>query len=109
MCAYRVSVVTHVLVPVGFEPVASVSIDSDWSALRFRRVEYIKNLARHTQGAMTEAGKERTVGNKRTLEAASIVAKDKQGTKRGVSTGSGQAAKKVKAEAKTTTKAVRTK
>jgi hypothetical protein len=28
----------------GFEPVRQVAIDEDWSALRFRRVEYIKTM-----------------------------------------------------------------
>lgn len=28
----------------GFEPVRQVAIDEDWSALRFRRVEFIKSL-----------------------------------------------------------------
>lgn len=28
----------------GFEPVTVVSIDEDWSAMRFRRTEYIKNV-----------------------------------------------------------------
>jgi hypothetical protein len=31
-----------VLGTLGFEPVRQVAIDADWSALRFRRVEYIK-------------------------------------------------------------------
>ncbi|HLK46850.1 MAG TPA: hypothetical protein VKT49_01880 [Bryobacteraceae bacterium] len=30
----------------GLEPVRMVAIDEDWSALRFRRVEFIKNLTR---------------------------------------------------------------
>lgn len=75
----------------------SVSIDSDWSALRFRRVEYIKNLARHTQGAMTQVGKERTAGNKRTLEAASAASCEKQRSKGGASADSGRASKKSRA------------
>jgi hypothetical protein len=29
----------------GFEPVRMVAIDADWSALRFRRVEYIKKTS----------------------------------------------------------------
>ncbi|HMO34324.1 MAG TPA: hypothetical protein PKE63_02105 [Lacibacter sp.] len=41
----------------GFEPVRQVAIDADWSALRFRRVEYIKKMTRGF--AMTEAGKEK--------------------------------------------------
>lgn len=39
----------------GFEPVRQVAIDEDWSALRFRRVEYIRTMKRAF--AMTEAGK----------------------------------------------------
>jgi hypothetical protein len=41
----------------GFEPVRVVAIDEDWSALRFRRVEFIKKMTRTF--AMTEAGKEK--------------------------------------------------
>ena len=40
---------------VGFEPVRQVAIDADWSALRFRRVEFIKTMTRSF--AMTEKGK----------------------------------------------------
>lgn len=39
----------------GFEPVRSVAIDEDWSALRFRRVGFIKTMTRSF--AMTEEGK----------------------------------------------------
>jgi len=34
------------LIQNGFVPVRSVSIDEDWTALRFRRVEYIKSMTR---------------------------------------------------------------
>jgi hypothetical protein len=44
-----------VLAAAGFEPVRQVAIDEDWSALRFRRVEYIKTMTRSF--AMTDAGK----------------------------------------------------
>lgn len=44
----------------GFEPVRQVAIDEDWSALRFRRVEYIKTLTRSKLGAISEQGKART-------------------------------------------------
>ena len=30
----------------GFEPVRMIAIDEDWSALRFRRAEFIKNMTR---------------------------------------------------------------
>jgi hypothetical protein len=47
----------EILGRLGFEPVRMVAIDNDWSALRFRRVEFIKNMTRSF--AMTEAGKEK--------------------------------------------------
>lgn len=34
------------LIRAGFVPVRAVSIDEDWTALRFRRVEYIKSMTR---------------------------------------------------------------
>lgn len=46
----------------GFEPVRQIAIDEDWSALRFRRVEYLKKMTRSF--AMTEEGKKR-VGEKK--------------------------------------------
>ena len=48
-----------VLGQAGFEPVRQIAIDEDWSALRFRRVEFIKTLNRAPQRARTEAGKRR--------------------------------------------------
>lgn len=44
----------------GFEPVRQVAIDADWSALRFRRVEFIKTMIRSKEMAMTKEGKQRT-------------------------------------------------
>jgi hypothetical protein len=41
----------------GFEPVRQVAIDEDWSALRFRRVEYITTLTRSS--AVSEQGRAR--------------------------------------------------
>jgi hypothetical protein len=49
----------------GFEGVRMVAIDEDWSALRFRRVEFIKTMARDASGAMSEAGKARTTKKKK--------------------------------------------
>ena len=43
----------------GFEPVRQVAIDADWSALRFRRVEYIKKLTRSSLDAISETGQKR--------------------------------------------------
>jgi hypothetical protein len=44
----------------GFEGVRMIAIDEDWSALRFRRAEFIKSMSRDPKRAMTEAGKART-------------------------------------------------
>jgi hypothetical protein len=46
----------------GFEPVRMVAIDEDWSALRFRRVEYIRNMTRNPAGAISKAGKRKASG-----------------------------------------------
>ena len=43
----------------GFEPVRMVAIDEDWSAVRFRRVEFIKNLTRGKEHRMSAQGKAR--------------------------------------------------
>lgn len=44
----------------GFEPVRQVAIDADWSALRFRRTEFIKSLTRDKRMALSKAGRART-------------------------------------------------
>ena len=49
----------------GFEPVRQVAIDEDWSGLRFRRVEYIRQLTRARSGALTDEGRRRTSGQDR--------------------------------------------
>jgi hypothetical protein len=46
-----------ILGQLDFEPVRMVAIDEDWSALRFRRVGFIKKMTRSF--AMTEGGKEK--------------------------------------------------
>jgi hypothetical protein len=43
----------------GFEPVRNVAIDADWTALRFRRVEYISSLTRRDAMLLSPAGKAR--------------------------------------------------
>lgn len=50
----------HVLGQAGFEGVRQVAIDADWSALRFRRVEFIKKLTRAPGRAVTRVGKLRS-------------------------------------------------
>ncbi|HEY6404417.1 MAG TPA: hypothetical protein VI479_23555 [Blastocatellia bacterium] len=47
----------------GFESVRMVAIDEDWSALRFRRVEFIKSMTRDKKGAISKQGKKK-VANK---------------------------------------------
>ncbi len=42
------------------EPVRQVAIDDDWSALRFRKIEFIKTITRRQSYALTEQAKERT-------------------------------------------------
>ncbi len=37
----------------GFEPVRMVAIDEDWSAVRFRRVEFIKTMNRPEEARLT--------------------------------------------------------
>lgn len=48
-----------VLGKLGFEGVRQVAIDEDWSALRFRRVDFIKTMIRSRAMAMTKKGKAR--------------------------------------------------
>lgn len=43
---------------LGFEPVRQVSIDEDWTALRFRQAAYIKKMSRNF--AISEEGKRKT-------------------------------------------------
>ena len=38
----------------GFEPVRMIAIDEDWSAVRFRRVEFIKTMNRPEEARLTK-------------------------------------------------------
>lgn len=44
----------------GYEGVRQVAIDEDWSALRFRRTEFIKTMRRDSKMALSVLGKKRT-------------------------------------------------
>ena len=44
----------------GFEAVRQVAIDDDWSAVRFRKAEFIKTMNRRKDFAMSELGKQKT-------------------------------------------------
>ena len=50
----------QVLGDAGFEPVRMVAIDEDWSAVRFRRTDFIKSLTRGKEHRMSAQGKART-------------------------------------------------
>lgn len=43
----------------GYEPVAQVAIDGDWSAIRFRQARHIKNLTRTHLAAISDEGRRR--------------------------------------------------
>jgi hypothetical protein len=44
----------------GYEPVRQVAIDDDWSALRFRKTEFIKSMKRNPEGAISAAGRKKS-------------------------------------------------
>ena len=48
-----------VLGAAGYEGVRMVAVDEDWSAFRFRKVEYIKSLQRDPQRIGSEEGRQR--------------------------------------------------
>lgn len=49
----------------GFEAVRMIAIDEDWSAVRFRRAEFIKSMKRDAEWAMSAAGKKKAATRKR--------------------------------------------
>ncbi len=49
---------------LGFEAVRQIAVDEDWSALRFRRVEYIKSFKRARSRALTKTGRERAAARR---------------------------------------------
>jgi len=53
-----------VLGEMGYEGVAMVSIDEDWSAFRFRKVDFIKTMKRREAMVMSEAGKAKVKSSK---------------------------------------------
>jgi hypothetical protein len=48
----------------GFEAVRQVAVDADWSALRFRRVDFVKSLAGAESNAISVEGKRRVSSRK---------------------------------------------
>lgn len=59
-CEFNRDTGWDVLGQLGFEPVRQVAIDADWSALRFRRTNFIKSLTRSGKVAISPEGKRRT-------------------------------------------------
>lgn len=55
----------NVLGNAGFEGVRQIAIDEDWSAIRFRRVEFIKTMIRDPKRASSLIGKKRAAGELR--------------------------------------------
>lgn len=51
----------QILGDLGFEPVRNIAIDEDWTALRFRRVEFIPTLKRSAHHRLSAQGKARSV------------------------------------------------
>ena len=49
-----------VLGKAGFEGVRMIAIDEDWSAVRFRRVEFIKTMTRPDEWRMTKQAKKKS-------------------------------------------------
>lgn len=45
---------------LGYESVRMVAVDEDWSALRFRKVEFVKTMTRDKSWVLTEEGKNKT-------------------------------------------------
>lgn len=59
-CAFNRDTGWSSLGKAGLEPVRQVSVNDDWSALRFRRTTYIKNMTRSAEMAISDEGRERT-------------------------------------------------
>jgi hypothetical protein len=51
---------------LGYESVRQVAIDEDWSALRFRKADEIKNMQRSSFMTISKEGKSRTSKNEKT-------------------------------------------
>ncbi len=46
---------------LGFEPVRHIAIDDDWSALRFRRAQFIRSMTRAAGRAISAAGRTKAI------------------------------------------------
>ncbi len=58
-----------VLGELGFEPVRQISIDEDWTALRFRRAEFIRTMRRDPARMLSSEGKRKVTERTRPSDA----------------------------------------
>jgi len=65
----------QVFAEAGYEPVRMVSLDEDWTALRFRHADRIKNLTRSR--AISKTGQDRIEGTRITPKSPKIAASKK--------------------------------
>jgi len=61
-CSFNRDTGWRVLGENGFEPVRQVAVDEDWSALRFRRAEFIKSMTRSPERVLSDRGREKAAG-----------------------------------------------
>ncbi len=59
-CEFNRDTGWKILGELGFESVRMVAIDDDWSALRFRRTEFVKKMVRDEKRALSPTGKAKT-------------------------------------------------
>lgn len=64
-CEFNRDTGWYALGQYGLECVRQVAVDEDWSALRFRKTEFIKTLTRRESFALSQEGKSRTAQNKK--------------------------------------------
>ena len=70
-----------VLGAAGFEPVRMVAIDEDWSAVRFRRVDFIKSLTRGAEHTISAGGKAKARAGAKSLAKPSAKTRSKPAAK----------------------------
>ena len=63
-CEFNRDTGWQVLGDAGYEPVRQVAIDQDWSALRFRRPEFIKTMNRNPDGAISRVGRTKALAQR---------------------------------------------
>jgi hypothetical protein len=95
-----------VLGDCGFEPVRMIAIDADWSAVRFRRAEFIKTLTRGVEWTQSAVGREKAAAQAKARKkpaankAKKSVAKKAAGKARARKTASASTAPAKKASAR---------